>query len=319
MTMSTPSLLIVGTLLALGFNIAPAHAQLSRTFVSAATGNDANNCDRPTPCRTFQTAHNKTNDLGEITVLDPGGYGTVTITKSISLVNDGVGEASILVSGDSVGITIAAGSASYINLRGITVQGIGFGGGEGLRFQKAYSLTITYCVFRNHTGAGLDIPAINLGKSPFNLAITDTLIADNGVDGIGLSANDSGVKVVLTRVGVHNNSQNGITVSAFNAGVNVAVQDSIVSNSGGDGITAFTGLGGLVDLMVIRSTTAGNRGAGVSAFGSSLANVRVGQSTVTGNEMSWATANGGTVSSYGDNYIDGNNDGNPAPPFIFRK
>src|SRR5712691_4646325 len=121
---------------------APAQAQLSRTAVSAAKGNDANNCDVATPCRTFQAAHDKTNDQGEITVLDPGGYGGLTITKSISIVNDGVGEASILVSGGGTGITINAPSGGYVNLRGITIQGIGFGGGTGLLFNTGFALTI---------------------------------------------------------------------------------------------------------------------------------------------------------------------------------
>src|SRR5947199_4073101 len=123
MTKITSSL-SVATLLGLCLHVAPAHAQLSRTAVSAARGNDANNCDVATPCRSFQRAHDQTNSDGEVTVLDPGGYGALTITKSISIVNDGVGEASILVSGDSTGITINAGAAAYINLRGITIQGI---------------------------------------------------------------------------------------------------------------------------------------------------------------------------------------------------
>src|SRR5262245_10199242 len=84
----------------------PAQAQLARTFVSAATGNDANACDRAAPCRTFAQAHASTLANGEITVLDPGGYGAVTITKTISIINDGVGEAGVLVSGGANGITI---------------------------------------------------------------------------------------------------------------------------------------------------------------------------------------------------------------------
>src|SRR5947209_15638971 len=121
------SSLSIATLVGLCLQVAPAQAQLSRTAVSAARGNDANNCDVAMPCRTFQRAHDAANSDGEITVLDPGGYGSLTITKSISVVNDGVGEASILVSGGAVGITINAGAAAYINLRGITIQGIGFG------------------------------------------------------------------------------------------------------------------------------------------------------------------------------------------------
>src|SRR5215469_11663201 len=113
MTRGTP-VAALAFLLAIGLS-APASAQLSRTFVSAASGNDANSCDRATPCRTFQGAHDKTNPDGEITVLDPGGYGAVTITKSISIVNGGVGEASILVSGGITGVTINAGPADYVN------------------------------------------------------------------------------------------------------------------------------------------------------------------------------------------------------------
>jgi len=98
-------------LFALCLPAGPAQAQLARTFVSAANGNDNNDCGRPTPCRTFQSAHDKTLAGGEITVVDPGGYGAVMITKAISIINDGVGEAGMLVSGGLNGITISAGAS----------------------------------------------------------------------------------------------------------------------------------------------------------------------------------------------------------------
>src|SRR5262249_1700264 len=154
----------------------PAQAQSSRTFVSAAIGNDSNDCSRPTPCRSFQGAHDKTNPDGEVTVLDPGGYGAVTITKSISILNDGVGQARILGSGGTVGIKVAAGAASYVNLRGITVQGIGFGSSTGLQFSSGFALTMTNCVIRNNHADGLDIvPAADA-----KVSISNTLVADNG-------------------------------------------------------------------------------------------------------------------------------------------
>src|SRR5512147_662560 len=187
----------------LGLHVAPVQAQLSRTFVLAAIGNDANNCDRPTPCRTFQAAHNKTNSDGEITVLDPGGYGGLTITKSISIVNDGVGEASILVSGGTTGITINGGSSAYVNLRGITIQGIGFGGGAGLRFNSGFSLTMENCVVRNHTGGGIEFAP----NASSNLSLSDTLVADNGGDGINVFPSGSGtVSIAFSRVEMYNNS-----------------------------------------------------------------------------------------------------------------
>jgi hypothetical protein len=60
----------------------PANAQATRTWVSGV-GDDANPCSRTAPCKTFAGAISKTAAGGEINVLDPGGFGAVTITKSI--------------------------------------------------------------------------------------------------------------------------------------------------------------------------------------------------------------------------------------------
>ena len=99
--------------LTLGLVAGPAHAQQSRSFVSGL-GNDANapNCTRTAPCRTFQAAHDNTLDKGEITVLDAGSYGAVMITKNISIVNDSVGEAGVLVSGGGVGMSVVGAFAA---------------------------------------------------------------------------------------------------------------------------------------------------------------------------------------------------------------
>src|SRR5262245_64385925 len=141
----------LAVLIAAGAGAASAQAQIARTFVSSL-GNDGNDCQRLTPCRTLQRAHDQTLALGEITVIDPGGYGAVTITKGISIINDGVGEAGTLVSGGLNGITINASPNDRITLRGITVKGIGFGGGNGIVFQSGRFLSIENCVIRNLTG-----------------------------------------------------------------------------------------------------------------------------------------------------------------------
>ena len=60
------------------------HAQATRTWVSGV-GDDANPCSRTAPCKTFAGAISKTAPCGEISVLDPGGFGAVTITKAITL------------------------------------------------------------------------------------------------------------------------------------------------------------------------------------------------------------------------------------------
>src|SRR6201991_3337060 len=61
-----------------------AHAQATRTWVSGV-GDDANPCSRTAPCKTFAGAISKTAAGGEINCLDPGGFGTVTITKSMTI------------------------------------------------------------------------------------------------------------------------------------------------------------------------------------------------------------------------------------------
>ena len=61
----------------------------NETWVSG-TGTDAGNCPRTAPCRTFQFAHDQTNNNGAINVLTSGNFGPLTITKPISIVADGV-------------------------------------------------------------------------------------------------------------------------------------------------------------------------------------------------------------------------------------
>src|SRR5437899_7052131 len=157
MTRITSSLFLA-TLLTLCLHVASAQAQLVRTCVSMAKGNDANSasfCHCTTPCRTFATAAANTLSDGEITVLDPGDYGGLVITRSISINNDSGGEASITVSGGTTGIIVNGNSGAYVNLRGITIQGVGFGNTRGLTFNTGFSLTMTNCVVRNHTGNGI--------------------------------------------------------------------------------------------------------------------------------------------------------------------
>src|SRR5215469_9168298 len=100
-----------------------AYALANRTFVSG-NGSDANPCSLAAPCRSFAGALAQTSPGGEIAVLDTAGYGAVTITKPISIVNEEGVEAGITVtSGD--GITINAGASDVINLRGLTLVGAG--------------------------------------------------------------------------------------------------------------------------------------------------------------------------------------------------
>src|SRR5437016_9359874 len=99
-----------------------AHAQATRTWVSGV-GDDANPCSRTAPCKTFAGAISKTAAGGEINVLDPGGFGAVTITKSISIEANGL-IAGVLVSAGS-GMVVNAAATDTVVIRGITFEGLG--------------------------------------------------------------------------------------------------------------------------------------------------------------------------------------------------
>jgi hypothetical protein len=89
------ALLLTSFILALA---TAAQAQATRTWVSGV-GDDLNPCSRTAPCKTFAGAISKTAKDGEISVLDPGGYGAVTITKSIYINGThGAGYGSIIAS-----------------------------------------------------------------------------------------------------------------------------------------------------------------------------------------------------------------------------
>jgi hypothetical protein len=96
---------LCGLILTASLPLASAHAQATRTWISGV-GDDANPCDRTAPCKTFAGTISKTAPAGEINVLDPGGFGALTITKSISIHNDGVGEAGVLVSAEPASSSI---------------------------------------------------------------------------------------------------------------------------------------------------------------------------------------------------------------------
>jgi hypothetical protein len=112
-----------------------AQAQATRTWVSGV-GDDVNPCSRTAPCKTFAGAISKTAAGGEIDALDPGGFGAVTITKSITL--DGTGTfASILASGtNGINISIAVNSNDpfrTVRIRGLSITGTGASSTIGTR------------------------------------------------------------------------------------------------------------------------------------------------------------------------------------------
>src|SRR5205809_6481829 len=97
-----------------------AQAQATRTWVSGV-GDDANPCSRTAPCKTFAGAISKTAAHGEINVLDPGGFGAVTITKAITI--DGDGTLAGILSSLTNGIIVSAGANDVVIIRSVSING----------------------------------------------------------------------------------------------------------------------------------------------------------------------------------------------------
>jgi Right handed beta helix region len=311
---------VVGLALVGVLPAAPATAGAARTFVSP-TGSDSNLCTLVAPCRFFQAAFAQTNPGGEIAVLGTAGYNngaTFTINKAISIVNPGGFEAGIAVPSGGAGIVINAGASDAINLRGLTIEGGGVGN-TGIEFDAGLSLNIENSVIRNLTALGVFFRPNVVWNT--NLSISNSLVADNGNNGISVFPSGSAVvTAIFNRVEVKNNTNTGILVDGLNSTgtLKATVVDSVATNHDVAGFEAITALGHApTTLMVVRSVSANNNGSGVFASGSG-ATIRVTNSTLTGNNTGWV-ASGGVVQSYGNNSIDGNTGNETAPPPIAQK
>jgi Right handed beta helix region len=149
----------------------PAEAQATRTWVSGV-GDDANPCSRTAPCKTFAGAISKTAPGGEINVLDPGGFGAVTITKSISIISVGF-EAGVLVSGTNA-INVVVGDTDKVLLEGLDIEGLGTGL-QGINITGGGKTTIRRCSIRNFTQNGINL----VGTANARAVIENTTILNN--------------------------------------------------------------------------------------------------------------------------------------------
>lgn len=185
--------------LVVGFSTA-AQAQATRTWVSGV-GDDANPCSRTAPCKTFAGAISKTATNGEINVLDPGGFGAVTITKSITIRSECI-EAGVLVSGTN-GIIVNAPSASdVVILDGLDIEGLGTGL-NGVRIIGNGSVVVRRSLIHHFTGNGVELAGVSGAK----VLVQDCVISNNGggvnVQGAGGVAN-TGV-IDRTTIETHTN------------------------------------------------------------------------------------------------------------------
>lgn len=291
-----------------GFSLT-ARAQATRTWVSGV-GDDANPCSRTAPCKTFAGAISKTAAGGEINVLDPGGFGAVTITKSITIRSDHF-EAGVLVSGTN-GIIVSAGASDKVVLEGLDIEGLGTGL-NGIRFLSGQSLTIRNCKVQNFVNSGVDFEP-NSGVGQLHVERTAIIKTANSTSDSAVLVrpqSGAGANAEVDHCNIVGNA-NGVYADATSAtaGINLNVRDSSITHSSNVGVAAGSS-GNYLQVTVDRTEVLFSQNIGLGANGAP-ATIRVGGSTIAHNATGVAALNGGTVQSFKNNQIASNGaDGTP--------
>ncbi len=276
-----------------------AQAQASRTWVSGV-GDDANPCSRTAPCKTWAGAISKTAACGEIDALDPGGFGAVTITKSITL--DGTGTFASILASLVNGIIINAAATDVVTIRGLSINGF-CNGINGINILQAKTVNVEDCViFRFNTGNGITVNE----TSGLNLNVRNSVIRDNTLDGINTTSSGGNVTVTLDNVRLSGNG-NGLHARS---GSRVTARSCVFSNNTTNGVFADAAGSALVNVFVWDSQISMNGGAGVRA--GNAGNVGTSGVTLNQNQIDRNTSNGvlistgGVVNTFGNNSILGN-------------
>lgn len=207
--------------------VTSAHAQPQQTWVSAF-GNDDNDCNRMAPCRTFAVAISKTAARGEISVLDPGDFGPVTITKSITI-NGGSTLAGIQVSGASgVNVNVASpDDPGFVILRGLSINGDGglVSSLHGIRYLSGAKLVIDNCSIYGFTQNAIDVLLVG----PKRLVVKNTNLTSSAA-GIHL-ANTTGADVLaqVTNSLIAGNTNYGVHAEGKGT---VSIANSLITSNG---------------------------------------------------------------------------------------
>src|SRR5437899_2713940 len=202
-------------------------AQATRTWVSGV-GDDANPCSRTAPCKTFAGAISKTADCGEIDALDPGGFGAVTITKSITL--DGTGTLAGILASLTTGIIINADNTKVVTIRGLTIDGA-CNGIRGINVIQAKTVNVEDCVIFRFANEGILVNDAD-GAA---LNVRNSVIRDNAGDGISTTtsaASPTAIKATLDNVRLSGNA-NGLHAKS---GSRVTARNCVFSNNTTNGI-----------------------------------------------------------------------------------
>lgn len=273
-------------------------AQATRTWVSGV-GDDVNPCSRTAPCKTWAGAISKTADGGEIDALDPGGFGTVTITKSITIDGTtGAGFGSTLSAG-TTGVNVndsgsGAPMTKIVRLRNLSINGAGTGT-RGVNYTSGKAVYVENCIIQNIKAAPGHGILANLTADGGQVFVRDTLIEDCAGDAIQATTTVGGVRVECDNVRV-NRAVNGYHVLGSSA---LHLNRCSASANSADGVKVEGSSSAVINHSFLQSNT----GIGLNAVGGST---RISDVTIVNNFGGGINLAGGTVFTFLDNIIRSN-------------
>ena len=282
-----------------------AHAQATRTWVSGV-GDDVNPCSRTAPCKTFAGAISKTATNGEINVLDSGGFGAITITKSITI--DGAGAQASILALNTNGIIIN-GAGATVTLRNLSINGAGGTIGNGIRILQASGVNIDNVSIANFAGTGTNGRGVTIETSTVGTRVNISNSSIYNMENHGIHSAPTGGSVILV-------VDNTRVARGALAGINLLqLTTASISRSA---LTNNRNAAGLRLELSNNSATVSNSLLANNAAGITMAtagqtpSVFIYGSTITGNTTAALQNGNGTVTSLGNNIIRGNA-GNEAP------
>lgn len=267
------------------------YSQASRTWVSGV-GDDANPCSRTAPCKTFAGAISKTAAKGEISVLDPGGYGAVTITKGMTINGDGT-LAGILSAGTN-GIVIN--TSDSVIIRNISI--IGFG--TGLSGIQVSTASTGYVHVENCTIAGFTIAGIQVASTSRNILSVKNTTINADSTGIKFTSSSANIRAIIdnttiakTIIGINNQASGSILLK------------NTVLDLNGKAIQARNNA-----VVNVENCSISSNETGVSAEGNSI--VRLSNCSIFNNSTAGVASSGsGQLISFGNNRVAGNTTNSP--------
>lgn len=279
-----------------------AQGQATRTWVSGV-GDDANPCSRTAPCKTFAGAISKTADGGEIDALDPGGFGAVTITKGITI--DGTGTMAGILNSLTNGVIVNAPTDKVVTLRGLSINGGGSLGINGIRFLAGKALNVINCFIQRGSANGIDVSLNQTVEA--HVSITDTVIKKFTGDGISIAnANTGVIRFTVERTQSLENTGSGIHVKGGNS--QGTARNSVFAFNTANGV--FTdAVSGVAVVRVVASQITGN-GTGVRSGNAGNAGIPLVE--ISQNQIDQNVGNGvlvtapGVVETFTNNSIKGN-------------